>query len=208
MTMFERRTLPSNCCWTFARAPTKQEPFLEIGIARIWNGTRQELRTLSWNPIPGPASYPPWQVAATSQFPRVAFIKLAPSKKLQYAGAVASGVFPPHPLSLFQLRFKFLCRMDGRMTRKNTWAGLAVAVLLSLPLTACKDAKTLQENEQLKAHVAELQKENGQLGNNLETITAARDELTKENEALKAEIKARKTKRSGTKAASRKRHRR
>ncbi len=94
------------------------------------------------------------------------------------------------------------------MTRKNTWARLTVAVVLSLPMTACKDTKTLQENEQLKAHVAELQKENGQLGNNLETITAARDELTKENEALKAEIKARKTKRSGTKAASRKRHRR
>jgi peptidoglycan hydrolase CwlO-like protein len=94
------------------------------------------------------------------------------------------------------------------VTRKNTWARLAAAVVLSLPMTACKDTKTLQENEQLKAHVAELQKENGQLGNNLETMTAARDELTKENEALKAEIKARKTKRSGTKATSRKRHRR
>jgi peptidoglycan hydrolase CwlO-like protein len=94
------------------------------------------------------------------------------------------------------------------VTRKNTWARLATAVVLSLPMTACKDTKTLQENEQLKAHVAELQKENGQLGNNLETMTAARDELTKENEALKAEIKARKTKRSGTKVTSRKRHRR
>jgi len=128
--------------------------------------------------------------------------------KLQYAGPVASGVFPPHPLSWFQLRFKFLCRMDGRMTRKNTWAGLAVAVVLSLPLTACKDAKTLQENEQLKARVAELQKENGQSGNELETMTAARDALTKENEALKAQMKACKTKRSGKKAASRTRRRR
>jgi len=91
------------------------------------------------------------------------------------------------------------------MTRKYTWAKLAVAVALSLPLTACKDTRTLQENEQLKTHVAELQKENGQLGNDLETITAARDALTKENEKLKAEIKARKTKRSGKKAASRKR---
>ena len=126
--------------------------------------------------------------------------------KLQYAGAVASGVFPPHPLSLFQLRFKFLCRMDGRMARKNTWTELAVAVVLSLSLTACKDAKTLQENEQLKAHVAELQKENGQLGNELETMTAARDALTKENEALKAQMKARKTKHSGKKATSRTRH--
>jgi len=93
------------------------------------------------------------------------------------------------------------------MTRKNTWVGLAVAVLLSLPLAGCKDTKTLQENEQLKTQVAELQKENGQLGNDLETMTAARDTLAKENETLKAEVKARKTKRSGTKAASRK-HRR
>jgi peptidoglycan hydrolase CwlO-like protein len=93
------------------------------------------------------------------------------------------------------------------MKRKNTWAGLAVAVLLGLPLAACKDTKTLEENEQLKAQVAELQKENGQLGNDLETMTAARDTLTKENETLKAEVRARKTKRSGTKAASRKRRR-
>jgi FtsZ-binding cell division protein ZapB len=90
------------------------------------------------------------------------------------------------------------------MTQKNTWARLAVAVVLSLSLTACKDTKTMQENEQLKARVAELQKENGQLGNELETMTAARDALTKENEALKA----RKTKHSGTKASSRKHRRR
>jgi peptidoglycan hydrolase CwlO-like protein len=90
---------------------------------------------------------------------------------------------------------------------KNTWARLAVAIMLSLPLTACKDTKTLQENEQLKAQVAELQKENGQLGNDLETMTAARDALTKENEKLKAEMKPRKAKHSGRKAASRK-HRR
>jgi FtsZ-binding cell division protein ZapB len=94
------------------------------------------------------------------------------------------------------------------MTHKNAWARLAVAVVLSLSLTACKDTKTLQEDEKLKAQVAELQKENGQLGNNLETVTAARDALTKENQALKAQIRPRKTKRSGTKAASRKRRRR
>src|SRR5580692_7037660 len=90
------------------------------------------------------------------------------------------------------------------MTRKNAWAGLAVAVLLGLPLAACKDAKTLQENEQLKAQVAELQKENGQLGNDVETVTAARDALAKENSALQAELKQ---KRAGTKASSRKRRR-
>jgi FtsZ-binding cell division protein ZapB len=93
------------------------------------------------------------------------------------------------------------------MTSKTPWAILGAAAVLSLPLTACKDTKTLQENEQLKARVAELQKENGQVGNDLETMTAARDALTKENEKLKAELKTRKTKSSGKKAASR-RHRR
>jgi len=93
------------------------------------------------------------------------------------------------------------------MTRKNAWALLPVAAMLSLSLTACKDAKTLEENEQLKAQVAELQKENGQVGNDLETMTAARDALAKENDKLKAEIKSLKTKSSGKKAASRK-HRR
>lgn len=93
------------------------------------------------------------------------------------------------------------------MTRKNTWALIAVAAALSLPLTGCKDTKTLQENQQLKAQVAELQKENGQVGNDLETMTAARDALTKENDKLKAEIKNLKTKSSGKRASSRK-HRR
>jgi FtsZ-binding cell division protein ZapB len=79
--------------------------------------------------------------------------------------------------------------------------------MLSLSLTACKDTKTLQENEQLKAQVAELQKENGQLGNNLETVTAARDSLARENEELKASMKPRKAKRPAAKAATRK-HRR
>jgi FtsZ-binding cell division protein ZapB len=93
------------------------------------------------------------------------------------------------------------------MAHKNSWATLAVALALTLPLTACKDTKTLQENEQLKARVAELQKENGQMGNDLETVTAARDALTKENEVLKTQVKAQKTKHSGKKAASRKRRR-
>lgn len=92
--------------------------------------------------------------------------------------------------------------------RNHTLARLVVAAALSLSLTGCKDTKTLQENEQLKVQVAELQKENGQIGNDLETMTAARDTLTKENEVLKAEVRAMKTKRSGTNASSRKRHRR
>jgi regulator of replication initiation timing len=93
------------------------------------------------------------------------------------------------------------------MTRKSTLASLIVAVVLSLSLTACKDTKTLQANEQLKAQVADLQKQNGELGNNLETVTADRDALTKENEALKAQLKAGKTKGPKKKASSRKRRR-
>ena len=92
------------------------------------------------------------------------------------------------------------------MKRKNTWAILAVAAMVSVPLAACKDTKTLQENEQLKAQVLQLQKENGQAGNDLETMTADRDALAKENEKLKAEIKARKGK-SGKKHTTKKRHR-
>ena len=91
------------------------------------------------------------------------------------------------------------------MTRRNTWAGIAVAVVLSLPLAARKDTKTLQENEQLKTQVAQLQKESGQVQNDLDAMTTERDDLKKENEQLKAEIKALKSK--GSKKASRKHHR-
>ncbi len=84
------------------------------------------------------------------------------------------------------------------MTRKNTWVSFAVAVALSLPLAACKDTKTLQENEQLKAHAAELQKENGQLQNDLEAMTADRDELKQQNDKLQAQLKGQKTKKKPT----------
>ena len=95
------------------------------------------------------------------------------------------------------------------MTRKSTLASLVVAVVLSLGMTACKDTKTLQENEQLKAQVADLQKQNGEMGNNLETVTAARDALMKENDSLKAELQDRKSKKPKKKAkASSRKHRR
>jgi cell division protein FtsB len=98
--------------------------------------------------------------------------------------------------------------MEGRrMTRKSTLASLVVAIGLSLCLSACKDTKTLQENEQLKAQVADLQKQNGEMGNNLETVTAARDALVKENDSLKAQIKRLKSKEPKKKAASHKRRR-
>ena len=93
------------------------------------------------------------------------------------------------------------------MTRKKTWAILVVAAALSLPLAACKDTQTLQQNEQLKTQVAELQKENTQSASDIAAMTASRDALTKENETLRAQLAARKSKHSGTKSTSRK-HRR
>ncbi len=92
------------------------------------------------------------------------------------------------------------------MTRKNSWVTLAFAALLTLPLGACKDSKTLQENEQLKAKVAELQKDNGQVGNDLDVMTSSRDDLAKENEVLKSQLKACKGKHSSKKSATHKHH--
>jgi ABC-type uncharacterized transport system auxiliary subunit len=98
--------------------------------------------------------------------------------------------------------------MEGwRMTRKSTLASLVVAVALSLSMAACKDTKTLQENEKLKAQVADLQKQNGEMGNNLETVTAARDALAQENEALKAQVRVLRPRSTKQKAPSKK-HRR
>jgi FtsZ-binding cell division protein ZapB len=93
------------------------------------------------------------------------------------------------------------------MTHRNVWAGLVAVIALSLSLTACKDTKTLQENEQLKSQVADLQKQNTQMNSDLQAATAARDELAKENETLKAEMKPKKSKHSAKKT-SRKKHRR
>jgi pectin methylesterase-like acyl-CoA thioesterase len=85
--------------------------------------------------------------------------------------------------------------------RMHNLKGLALALALGLSLTACKDTKTLQENGQLKAQVLQLQKENGQLGNDLETVTAARNALSKENAALKTVTKSAKPKRAAARAS-------
>jgi FtsZ-binding cell division protein ZapB len=94
------------------------------------------------------------------------------------------------------------------MTRKNAWAGLVATIALSLSLTACKDTKTLQENEQLKSQVADLQKQNTQMTSDLQAATAARDDLAKENETLRAETQPRQSKRAAKKTARKKRRRR
>lgn len=93
------------------------------------------------------------------------------------------------------------------MTRKTAWASLMMAAGLSLFSISCKDTKTLQENEQLKTQVADLQKQVGESGNNLETVTADRDSLKKENDSLKAEIAALRKGKSKKKTSSRKRRR-
>ena len=80
--------------------------------------------------------------------------------------------------------------------RKNTIGSLLLAVALGLPLTACEDTKARVENEQLKAHVAELVKDNGDLGNRVDALTEENAALKQENERLKA--KKTKTKSSKT----------
>jgi regulator of replication initiation timing len=83
---------------------------------------------------------------------------------------------------------------------KKTMASLLFATALGLPLIACEDTKARQENEQLKAHVAELVKENGNLGNSV-------DALTQENAALKEENERLKAKKGQTKSSKTKHHR-
>ena len=70
--------------------------------------------------------------------------------------------------------------------RKNTIASLLFAAALGLPLISCEDTKARQENEQLKAHVSELVKDNGNLGNQVEALTQENAALKQENERLKA----------------------
>jgi regulator of replication initiation timing len=85
--------------------------------------------------------------------------------------------------------------------RKNTIASLALALALGLPLIACQDTKARQENEQLKAHVAELEKGNADLENRV-------DGLTKDNAALAAENERLKTKSAPTKKTPKGKHHR
>jgi predicted RNase H-like nuclease (RuvC/YqgF family) len=77
-------------------------------------------------------------------------------------------------------------RQKGKRMRKNTMAGLLVGAALCLPLIGCADTKARQENEQLKAHVAELVKDNGDLGNQVDALKQENSTLQQENEKLKA----------------------
>ena len=70
--------------------------------------------------------------------------------------------------------------------RKNSIAGLVLALTLGLSLAGCQDTKARQENEQLKARVAELEKDNTDLNTRIDALAKENSSLSAENEKLKA----------------------
>ena len=80
--------------------------------------------------------------------------------------------------------------------RKNTVLSLLFALALVLSMMGCEDTKARQENEQLKAHVAELVKEGGDLQNRVGELTQENAALKQENDQLKKRAKTKKTKKS------------
>ena len=84
---------------------------------------------------------------------------------------------------------------------KGVLIRLLLAVAIGVSLSACQDTKAREENEQLKAHVLQLQKDAGELGNRI-------DVLTKENTDLKAEVARLKAKHPAKKTSAPKGHRR
>lgn len=74
--------------------------------------------------------------------------------------------------------------------RKSVIASLFLVVVLGLPLVGCQDTKARQENDQLKAQVAELQKENADLSSKVDGLAKENSDLASENEKLKAPKKS------------------
>ncbi|MCL4524713.1 MAG: hypothetical protein M1453_08075 [Acidobacteria bacterium] len=87
--------------------------------------------------------------------------------------------------------------------RKTSIATLVLAVALGLSAAACEDKQARQENEQLKAQISQMQKENGELRTQLEQVTIARDGLAKENEDLRAQNEKLMAKKAPAKASKR-----
>jgi len=66
--------------------------------------------------------------------------------------------------------------------------------MLGLSMAACQDTKARHENEQLKANLSELEKDNGDLQNRIDALTQENADLKQENERLKAKkVKPKKT---------------
>jgi|HubBroStandDraft_6_1064221.scaffolds.fasta_scaffold1833385_1 outer membrane murein-binding lipoprotein Lpp len=74
--------------------------------------------------------------------------------------------------------------------RKSVIASLFLVVVMGLPLVGCQDTKARQENDQLKAQVAELQKENADLSSKVDGLAKENSDLASENEKLKAPKKS------------------
>jgi regulator of replication initiation timing len=70
--------------------------------------------------------------------------------------------------------------------RKNGIAGAVIALMLGFSIAGCQDTKTLQENQQLKTRVAELEKENADLNGRVDGLAKENSALSSENEKLKA----------------------
>jgi len=80
--------------------------------------------------------------------------------------------------------------------RKNTVLSPLFALALVLSMMGCEDTKSRQENEQLKAHVAELVKQGGDLQTRVAELTQENAALKQENDQLKRRAKIRKSKKS------------
>jgi hypothetical protein len=70
--------------------------------------------------------------------------------------------------------------------RTNGIVKLLLVVTLGLSVAGCQDTKARQENDQLKAQVAELQKENADLSGRVDGLAKENSSLASENERLKA----------------------
>src|ERR1700730_3502992 len=85
------------------------------------------------------------------------------------------------------MRYAVKCKIfRGERMRKNAIARLLLVLTLLLPLIGCQDTKARQENDQLKAQVAELQKENADLSSKVDGLAKENSALASENEKLKA----------------------
>lgn len=89
--------------------------------------------------------------------------------------------------------------------RKNVLTPLMLPVALGLSLAGCRDTRAREENEQLKTQITALQKENADLLSRVDQLTAARDGLMRDNDALKAENQSLQAKHSLPRAPSAKR---